>query len=189
MHLIALSLLAASCGALAPKQLPATSTRRGALKGVGAAVSVALVSSRAPAFAAEDDVLVSGVASLAEGTTTSFGDAAALYLTIKKGAAPQQVIGLMKGAPDPALGAVRVPVKDLSFPYTFKITRKDLFPDASLPEDVANLALTVSARLDGDGVAATRGADDLVGSTFYNVGNGKAALVLTPRGLVSKTMK
>ena len=95
----------------------------------------------------------------------------------------------MKGAPDPALGAVRVPVKDLSFPYTFKITRKDLFPDASLPEDVANLALTVSARLDGDGVAATRGADDLVGSTFYNVGNGKAALVLTPRGLVSKTMK
>ena len=58
-----------------------------------------------------------------------------------------------------------------------------------LPADTTNLALTVSARLDGDGVAATRGLDDLVGSAFYNVGNGAAQITLTPRGLVSKTMK
>ena len=178
---LALALLS-SCSALAPP------TRRQVAQGVSAAIA-GLVAPGA-ALAGADEVLVSGVASLAEGTSPTYdSETAALYLTIKKGAAPQQVIGLMKGAPDPALGAVRVPMKGLSFPYSFKITRADLFADATLPDDATNLALTVSARLDGDGVAATRGADDLVGSTFYNVGNGAAKIELTPRGLVSKTMK
>ena len=164
-----------------------TATRR--QMGVGIASTVATAFA-APALAADDEVLVTGVASLAEGAAPTFdSETAALYVTIKRGAAPQQVIGLMKGAPDPALGAVRVPLKGVSFPYSFKVTKKDLFADAVLPADTTNLALTVSARLDGDGVAATRGPDDLVGSAFYNVGNGAAQITLTPRGLVSKTMK
>ena len=68
-----------------------------------------------------------------------------------------------------------------------QVTRADLFPEFS---EFASLgAITVSARLDGDGVAATRGADDLVGSAFATGGQSDATLELKPRGAVSSFMK
>ena len=49
-------------------------------------------------------------------------------------------------------------------------------------------ALTMSARLDDDGVAATRGAGDLVASVYVS-GDQVAKLELKPRGFVSKVLK
>mmetsp|Transcript_34663 Transcript_34663/g.111243 ORF Transcript_34663/g.111243 Transcript_34663/m.111243 type:complete len:181 (+) Transcript_34663:1-543(+) len=136
------------------------------------------------ARAMADDVVVSGVVTLG-GSDEPPEETAALYITVKKGAAPQEFAGLVRGAPAPALGAVRV--TKAQFPYTFAITRSDLFPEFA-NVDVANLALTVSARLDADGVAATRGPDDLVASTFIDGKGQRATLDLKPRGVVKNFM-
>jgi len=77
-----------------------------------------------------------------------------------------------------------------AFPYEFAVRRRDLF-DEFRDADLAGAALTVSARLDTDGVAATRGANDLVGSVFVE-GSALGApcrVELKPRGAVSSFMK
>ena len=60
---------------------------------------------------------------------------------------------------------------------------------AALPAEIKDVALTVSARLDQDGVAATRGPDDLVGSVYTTPSSAPAAIALEPRGVVSNFMK
>mgnify|MGYP004189624585 FL=1 len=65
-----------------------------------------------------------------------------------------------------------------------------MFADApALPAEIKDVALTVSARLDQDGVAATRGPDDLVGSVYTTPSSAPAAIALEPRGVVSNFMK
>ena len=130
----------------------------------------------APALAASDDIVV-------EGVVESPSSEGVLYITVKKGAAPQEIAGLVRGAPEPAIGALRIP--EPKFPYAFALRRSDLFPEFK-DLDTTGLALTVAARLDSDGVAATRSPDDLVASTFTS---SNARLVLKPRGFVKNLMK
>ena len=167
--------LLASAAALAP-----TVDRRTALALPLAVVPVA-------ARAATDDVIVSGTVSAADAVV---GPDAALYVTMRRGGAPQAAFAKFKAVPEPSLAAVRIPMKGKSFPVDFSIPRSALFPDApALPDEIKDVALTVSARLDQDGVAATRGPDDLVGSVYTTPSSAPAAITLEPRGVVSNFMK
>ena len=139
------------------------------------------------ARAATDDVIVSGTVSAADAVV---GADAALYVTMRRGGAPQAAFSKFKAVPEPSLAAVRIPMKGKSFPVDFSIPRSALFPDApALPDEIKDVALTVSARLDQDGVAATRGPDDLVGSVYTTPSSAPAAIALEPRGVVSNFMK
>ena len=67
---------------------------------------------------------------------------------------------------------------------------EDLFGDAREHAVRSASTLTVSARLDEDGVAATRGAEDLV-ATSFTTGNDPTPVELTlkGRGFVSTLLK
>ena len=165
----------ASATALAP-----TIDRRAAL-----ALPLTLVP--VAARAATDEVIVSGTVSAADAVVEPD---AALYVTMRRGGAPQAAFSKFKAVPEPSLAAVRIPMKGKTFPVDFSIPRSALFPDApALPAEIKDVALTVSARLDQDGVAATRGPDDLVGSVYTTPSSAPAAIALEPRGVVSKFMK
>ena len=141
----------------------------------------------APGAARADDVIVSGTVSAADAVVEPD---AALYVTMRRGGAPQAAFSKFKAVPEPSLAAVRIPMKGKSFPIDFSIPRSALFPDApALPDEIKDVALTVSARLDQDGVAATRGPEDLVGSVYTTPSSAPAAIALEPRGVVSKFMK
>ena len=159
---------------------PTTVDRRSAMKLPLAVVALA------PGAARADDVIVSGTVNAADAVV---GPDAALYVTMRRGGAPQAAFSKFKAVPEPSLAAVRIPMKGKSFPVDFSIPRSALFPDApALPAEIKDVALTVSARLDQDGVAATRGPDDLVGSV-YTTPSAPAAITLEPRGVVSNFMK
>mmetsp|Transcript_15972 Transcript_15972/g.48309 ORF Transcript_15972/g.48309 Transcript_15972/m.48309 type:complete len:181 (+) Transcript_15972:20-562(+) len=137
---------------------------------------------------AETTTVVSGTVSLEKGTTAVTDEGAALYVTLKRGAAPQNVASLIAATPAPAIGALRFLVKDVTFPFKFAFARDDLFPEYA-DADLTGIQLTLAARLDSDGVAATRGPQDLVGAAFVAGGDTSAVLELKPRGLVSGVMK
>ena len=160
---------------------PTTVDRRSAMKLPLAVVALA------PAAARADDVIVSGTVNAVD---ANVGPDAALYVTMRRGGAPQAAFSKFKAVPEPSLAAVRIPMKGRSFPIDFSIPRSALFPDApALPDEIKDVALTVSARLDQDGVAATRGPDDLVGSVYTTPSSAPAAISLEPRGVVSNFMK
>ena len=154
---------------------------------------LAVVALAPGAALAADDVIVSGTAVLADGVDASlFSPDAALYVTMKRGGGPQAVIALAKAAPEPSLAAVRIPIKGKTFPIEFSITKAVLFPDAPAllaDEKLKDVALTISLRLDQDGVAAKRGPEDLVGSVYTTPSSATAAIKLEQRGVVSKFMK
>ena len=160
---------------------PTTVDRRSAMKLPLAVVALA------PAAARADDVIVSGTVNAVDAVV---GPDAALYVTMRRGGAPQAAFSKFKAVPEPSLAAVRIPMKGKSFPIDFAIPRSALFADApALPAEIKDVALTVSARLDQDGVAATRGPDDLVGSVYTTPSSAPAAITLEPRGVVSNFMK
>ncbi len=141
----------------------------------------------APGAARADDVIVSGTVNAADAVV---GPDAALYVTMRRGGAPQAAFSKFRAVPEPSLAAVRIPMTGKKFPIDFSIPRSALFPDApALPDEIKDVALTVSARLDQDGVAATRGPDDLVGSVYTTPSSAPAAISLEPRGVVSNFMK
>ena len=160
---------------------PTTVDRRSAMKLPLAVVALA------PGAARADDVIVSGTVNAADAVV---GPDAALYVTMRRGGAPQAAFAKFKAVPEPSLAAVRIPLKGKTFPIDFAIPRSALFADApALPAEIKDVALTVSARLDQDGVAATRGPDDLVGSVYTTPSSAPAAITLEPRGVVSNFMK
>ena len=160
---------------------PTTVDRRSAMKLPLAVVALA------PGAARADDVIVSGTVNAADAVV---GPDAALYVTMRRGGAPQAAFAKFKAVPEPSLAAVRIPLKGKSFPIDFSITKSALFADApALPAEIKDVALTVSVRLDQDGVAATRGPDDLVGSVYTTPSSAPAAITLEPRGVVSNFMK
>jgi hypothetical protein len=160
---------------------PTTVDRRAAMKLPLAVVALA------PGAARADDVIVSGTVNAVD---ANVGPDAALYVTMRRGGAPQAAFSKFRAVPEPSLAAVRIPLKGKTFPIDFSIPRSALFPDApALPDEIKDVALTVSARLDQDGVAATRGPDDLVGSVYTTPSSAPAAIALEPRGVVSKFMK
>ena len=160
---------------------PTTVDRRSAMKLPLAVVALA------PGAARADDVIVSGTVNAADAVV---GPDAALYVTMRRGGAPQAAFSKFKAVPEPSLAAVRIPMKGKTFPVDFSIPRSALFADApALPAEIKDVALTVSVRLDQDGVAATRGPDDLVGSVYTTPSSAPAAITLEPRGVVSNFMK
>ena len=76
------------------------------------------------ARAATDDVIVSGTVSAADAVV---GPDAALYVTMRRGGAPQAAFAKFKAVPEPSLAAVRIPMKGKSFPVDFSIPRFALF--------------------------------------------------------------
>lgn len=131
-----------------------------------------------------------GTVSLNEGAVVPQGDKVALYITAK--ADPGVWISAVRSIKLPPVLTKRIsPVE--SFPLDFTISE-----DADVtPEGVAtvnewksgNLPLLFSARLDADGVAATRSPDDLVGQGTSNFVDGKwerIAITLEGRGVTGK---
>mmetsp|Transcript_448 Transcript_448/g.904 ORF Transcript_448/g.904 Transcript_448/m.904 type:complete len:247 (-) Transcript_448:239-979(-) len=149
-----------------------------AKKGKAASATAAAAPAPAPAPVAPDpaDILVSGTVSIFEEEDPEMrrtiaamrtADRAALYVTVKPGGESSRVSGLMRGNTGVAAGAIRIPIKDLTFPYEFTVTKSNLFPEAVNDfEKLRGEELTVACRLDEDGMASTRGANDLAGVTY-----------------------
>ena len=81
-------------------------------------------------------------------------------------------------------------MKGRSFPIDFFDPALCSVPDApALPDEIKDVALTVSARLDQDGVAATRGPTTSSGASTRRRRRRPRRSTPKPRGVVSKTMK
>lgn len=134
----------------------------------------AVVVSSATATADDDDVdrvLLRGTVTLptdASTTTTT----AALYVTARPDRAddvPRAVLDGSRGKPPPVLVARFA--APLSFPFEFALTGRDATEEGrglwwcDRGDASSGGGLVVSARLDADGVAATRDPNDLVGRT------------------------
>ena len=136
-------------------------------------------------------VLLEGTAVIADGVNVLDGPNAALYVTCRPDRpdnVPTAILSGTRGKPPPILTARFQPVS--AFPFRFQLTRNDLTPEAEGDWWKADTAWVVSARYDTDGVASTRGPDDLVGRTVLSlVGDGNrdcGKLVLTGRGAFGK---
>jgi hypothetical protein len=130
-----------------------------------------------PAFAIDDGcvnpVVIQCSVSVRPGVQTPLSDAASLYVTArpdKPDNVPAAILSGTRGKPPPVLAA-RFPLSTLSpttFPYMVDITEANLTP---VGVDRGGRwwerdNVSVTARLDSDGVAATRSPDDLIGRTI-----------------------
>jgi hypothetical protein len=127
----------------------------------------------------------------------------ALYVTARPNRpdhVPQAILQGTNGKPPPVLSAR---FEQPTFPFAFHLTPRDYtvegkpssLDDKTMPQQQqeslwwANDDLVVSARLDMDGIAATRSPEDLVGRTLYqrNKAGGEAIeLKLVGRGAFGK---
>ncbi|KAL7515974.1 hypothetical protein ACHAWX_001038 [Stephanocyclus meneghinianus] len=140
--------------------------------------------------------ILRGLVMLKSGTEPNASPSAALYITVKpetSNNAPKEIVNLFGGRPPPVLTA-RFPVSSrndstdhnvlgdgrITFPFYFQLTESDMTAEgvfkgkndekyASNQYWWSNDNLIVSARLDFDGVAATRDPDDLVGRSIIFV--------------------
>lgn len=96
----------------------------------------------------------------------------------------------------PPLAAARY-ATPISFPFEWKLTAADLTPEfASVDPSVWERSdLTITARFDTDGIAATRGPDDLVGRGRLSKGGASdesqwtaARVELQGRGLTGRIL-
>lgn len=71
---------------------------------------------------------------------------------------------------------------DFTFPYTFKLTEKDLTTEGTQIKIYDKMPITVSARYDTDGIASTRGENDLVGRSESFI-NSDTSIKLQSRGI------
>lgn len=148
------------------------------------------ISSSSCASASTDDeekIYVKGVATLQSGITINNDNDtnnpnknnAALYVTARPNKAdnvPRAILDGSNGRPPPVLSA-RYP--NPTFPYEFRLTSQNYTPEgasSSIIEEGNNdnnavwwedEDLIISARLDTDGIAATRDPTDLVGRGLY----------------------
>jgi len=140
-------------------------------------------------------VVATGIVTLQPGASTGANAApGALYVTVRPAEATAGA--LQAGAKVVPLATARF-AAPISFPFAFTLTTSDLTAEYAGVEGSAYQALdlTVSARLDGDGVAATRGPDDLVGrGLLRKVGSlspsdwQAAAVELQGRGLAGRLL-
>ena len=167
----------------------------------------------------EEKVYVKGVATLQSGITiindndtnnNPNNKNAALYVTARPNKAdnvPRAILDGSNGRPPPVLSA-RYP--NPTFPFEFRLTSQNYTPEgASSIIEVGNNDddnnnngvwwededLIISARLDTDGVAATRDPTDLVGRGLYikkkmdeNDNNNEVSIELQGRGLFGKSV-
>ena len=125
-----------------------------------AALCICCAAGTRQALADEPSIIATGTVALQKGILAGSDQNAALYITVRP-AAPEGGAALQAGKVVP-LATARF-AAPLSFPFTFKLTTVDLTAEYATMGAYDQLDLTVSARYDGDGVAATRGPDDLVG--------------------------
>jgi hypothetical protein len=106
-----------------------------------------------------------GTVTLQNGASTAVGSdaaGAALYVTAKPADTGTGIYAQAGKVPPLAAARFATP---LDFPFSFQLTSADLTPEfAGVEQKVWEATdLVVTARFDTDGVAATRGPDDLVG--------------------------
>ena len=107
-------------------------------------------------------VIAAGTVRVQAGVEASDAPATALYVTVR--VIPQNNVGrYVTAGKVPPLAAARF--ASPTFPYSFSISLDDITPEfSSIPRaEWERQDLIVSARLDTDGVAATRDPADLVG--------------------------
>jgi len=183
--------------------VPSSAARRDILRATifSTAASVALLPKTA---AAEDgnpedaspssSPLLRGTVSLQPGTADETGPTSALYVTARPDRpdnVPRAILDGTRGKPPPVL-AGRFPNPE--FPFEFALSAADLTPEGAARTDLPGaeklwwegLDLVVSARLDSDGVAATRDPSDLVGRSFYAWGRDEPVVQLQGRGVAGK---
>lgn len=140
-------------------------------------------------------VTLQGEVTIKEGYAVPSASTAALYITARED------IGLLRSAvlaskPPPIL-TKRISIKASNFPYQFKLDSQfDLTPEGQQTYagwSSGKTPILISARVDEDGVAATRGPNDLVGkaTVSYGLNEGdptwdKAAIELVGRGIGGK---
>jgi hypothetical protein len=163
---------------LAQNQVSSTDRRRFISVISTAAISCRIIAS-SNAVEAESEqsnisstAVIRGVVKLKPGTEVNPSDSAALYVTAKPETtinAPKAIAEMFAGRPPPILTA-RFPISSGStaFPFQFELTESDVTAEGSYGGTKywwSDDNLVVSARLDSDGIAATRDPDDLVGRT------------------------
>ena len=120
-------------------------------------------------------VLATGTITVQKGATVTGASSAALYVTVR----PLTAEGgaLQAGTKVVPLATARF-AAPITFPFKYTITSDDLTAEY---KEVAKstydlLDLVVSARFDDDGVAATRGPDDLVGRGLLKKGGSRQSV-------------
>ena len=117
-----------------------------------------------PAQAAQGNTVARGSVALPSGLTAVGSDlpGAALYVTAKPIDTSTGIYA--QAGKVPPLAAARYP-SPIEWPFSFSLTTNDLTPEFANvdPSAYSGVDLSVTARYDTDGVAATRGPDDLVG--------------------------
>jgi len=166
---------------------------------IAAIASTILISLTPAAFALNDDkIYVSGTATLQSGISIDeIGTNTALYITArpnKPDNVPRAILDGSRGKAPPILSARFASPK---FPFDFDLSSQWLTPEgASVVEgkdtnDVwwSGEDLIISARLDSDGVAATRDPTDLVGRGIYTAkDDSKVSIELQGRGMFGKAV-
>mmetsp|Transcript_31047 Transcript_31047/g.62642 ORF Transcript_31047/g.62642 Transcript_31047/m.62642 type:complete len:216 (+) Transcript_31047:3-650(+) len=158
--------------------------------------SAVLISLPTKAVSIESTTFLSGIASLQTGLSNdNIESGAALYVTCRPNRpdnVPRAILDGSRGKPPPVLAAR---FENPQFPFEFTLTTDNLTPEgASAVEGSDNIwwsgeDLIVSARLDSDGVAATRDPNDLVGRGFYSSKTQDAAMIeLQGRGMFGKAV-
>jgi len=185
-------------------------------RAVVAAVSTLLIagppSILSASAAPEEKTYVTGKATLQSSLSSinvaeDIGPNAALYVTArpnKPDNVPRAILDGSRGKPPPVLSAR---FANPTFPFEFTLTSQNFTPegasivsegDAATEDGTTNDVwwsgedLIVSARLDSDGVAATRDPTDLVGRGIYSANKAAAGSVvsveLQGRGLFGKSV-
>ena len=178
--ILCLLLLSGRCCSLS-LETSRVSTRRSAL-----AFGLSIVGTKI-AWADEDvdTVLLRGTATLRQDAVLPEDlTSSALYITARPARpdnVPRAILDGSTGKSPPVLIARLADVKE--FPVQFSLTQKDVAVEGDwwFQDD-----LVVSARLDSDGVAATRDPNDLVGRGFYKRGEESVSVELQGRGIGGK---
>lgn len=135
-----------------------------------------------------NDIVASGVITVQSGLSLPEAEAAALYITVRPERSDfNDFVRKARATNAAPIAAVRI--SPVQFPYEFKITEDNLFPEAKDDRSWALTDLQVSARWDTDGVAATRGSDDLVGGAIFKRQKETTTLELQTRGLAKSVLK
>jgi len=155
---------------------PAILLSRRDVLSISIATTTTLVSLPQQAKSIESTTFIKGTANLQAGVSDgNIESGAALYVTCRPNRpdnVPRAILDGSRGKPPPVLAAR---FENPQFPFEFSLTTENLTPEgASAVEGGDNVIwwsgedLVVSARLDNDGVAATRDPNDLVGRGFYS---------------------
>lgn len=186
--LLAVAVLLQVAGAPAFR-VPRALQQRGAACAAAGALSIACLLGQAPAAGAAE-ALLSGSVTLQSGVVPPTDGRQALYITARPARpdnVPRAVLSGTNGKAPPVLSAR---IAGPSFPLSFSLTAEDETAEGAEGGGAwwQGDNLIVSARLDTDGVAATRDPTDLVGRAVLrrDADGGRVAVELQGRGIGGK---